>query len=64
MYRLLILDGHGSHLTPEFDQICSDNDIIPICMPAHSSNYLQPLDVSVFAPLKKAYGKLVKKKMK
>jgi hypothetical protein len=32
-------------------------------MPAHSSNYLQPLDISVFAPLKKAYGGLVEKKM-
>jgi len=37
-YRLLVLDGHGSHLTPEFDRICSENDIIPICMPPHSSN--------------------------
>ena len=22
-YRILILDGHGSHLTPNFDEICS-----------------------------------------
>ena len=22
-YRLLILDGHSSHLTPQFDQICA-----------------------------------------
>jgi hypothetical protein len=63
-YCLLILNGHGSHLTPEFDQIYSENDIIPIYMPAHSSNNLQPLDVSVFAPLKKAYGSLVEKKMR
>jgi hypothetical protein len=39
-YRLLILDGHGSHLTPEFDKMCAANDIIPICMPAHSSHLL------------------------
>jgi hypothetical protein len=39
-YRLLILDGHGSHLTPEFDQICEKNDIIAICMPPHSSHLL------------------------
>ncbi|ODM16858.1 hypothetical protein SI65_07823 [Aspergillus cristatus] len=58
-YRLLILDGHGSHLTPQFDEICSQNDIIPICMPAHSSHLLQPLDVGCFAPLKMAYGCLV-----
>src|SRR5271156_6630226 len=56
-YRLLILDGHGSHLTPEFDTACLENDIISICMPAHSSHLCQPLDVSIFSPLKKAYYK-------
>lgn len=39
-YRLLILDGHGSHLTPQFDQTCMEHDIIPICMPPHSSHLL------------------------
>ena len=63
-YRLLVLDGHGSHLTPQFDQICSENDIIPICMPAHSSHKLQPLDIGCFSPLKRAYGSLVGKKMR
>jgi hypothetical protein len=58
-YRLLILDGHGSHLTAQFDQICKEHDIIPICMPAHSSHLLQPLDVGCFAPLKRTYGGLV-----
>ncbi|EED14745.1 conserved hypothetical protein [Talaromyces stipitatus ATCC 10500] len=58
-YRLLILDGHGSHLTPQFDRICAENDIIPVCMPAHSSHLLQPLDVGCFAVLKRAYGRVV-----
>ena len=35
-YQLLVLDRHGSHLTPQFDQLCADHNIIPICMPAHS----------------------------
>lgn len=61
-YRLLVLDGHGSHLTPEFDQTCKENNIIPICMPAHSSHLLQPLDVGCFAPLKRVYGKLIEQK--
>jgi hypothetical protein len=39
-YRLLILDGHGSHLTPKFDELCSQNNVILICMPAHSSHLL------------------------
>jgi hypothetical protein len=63
-YRLLILDGHGSHFTPEFDKIYSENNIIPICMLPHSSNNLQPLDVVIFSPLKKAYGSLVQNKMR
>ncbi|CEO61207.1 hypothetical protein PMG11_05506 [Penicillium brasilianum] len=58
-FRLLILDGHGSHLTPQFDRICAENDIIPLCMPAHSSHLLQPLDVGCFAVVKRAYGRFV-----
>ncbi|OQE11327.1 hypothetical protein PENFLA_c072G04132 [Penicillium flavigenum] len=63
-YRLLILDGHGSHLTPKFDEICEENKIIPICMPPHSSHLLQPLDIGCFAVLKRAYGRLVEFKMR
>ena len=63
-YRLLILDGHGSHLTPKFDEICSQNDIIPICMPAHSSHLLQPLDIGCLAVLKRSYGQMVETKMR
>jgi hypothetical protein len=58
-YRLLILDGHGSHITAEFDQYCSQNSIIVLCMPPHSSHLLQPLDVSCFSVLKRSYGKAV-----
>ena len=39
-FRLLILDGHDSHLTPYFDRICAENDNIPLFMPAHSSHLL------------------------
>jgi hypothetical protein len=58
-YRLLILDGHGSHLTPQFDKLCEDNGIISLCMPAGSSHLLQPLDIGCFGPLKRAYGGLI-----
>jgi hypothetical protein len=56
---LLILDGHESHHSTEFEQYCQEHDIITLCMPAHASHILQPLDVSCFGPLKKAYGKEV-----
>jgi hypothetical protein len=40
VYRLLVLDGHSSHATPEFDQYCADNKIITLCMPPHTSHLL------------------------
>jgi hypothetical protein len=55
-YRLLILDGHSSHATPEFDQFCTEHKIITLCMPPHTSHLLQPLDVGCFSPLKVLYG--------
>ena len=63
-YRLLIFDGHGSHVTPEFDQYCSQNSIIVLCMPPHSSHLLQPLDVSCFSVLKRSYGNAVEAQMR
>ncbi len=56
VYRLLILDGHGSHVTPEFDLFCKDHNIITLCMPPHSSHLLQPLNVNCFVVLKCSYG--------
>ncbi|RJE26016.1 hypothetical protein PHISCL_01618 [Aspergillus sclerotialis] len=61
--RLLILDGHSSHQTAEFDDFCKENAIICLCMPPHTSHLLQPLDIGVFGPLKRAYGKLVERMM-
>ena len=55
-YRLLILDGHESHHSTEFELHCQQNNIITLCMPPHSSHLLQPLDVGCFGPLKQAYG--------
>ncbi|KID96092.1 transposase, partial [Metarhizium majus ARSEF 297] len=56
-YRLLIMDGHESHHSTEFELFCKEHKIITLCMPSHSSHILQPLDVGCFGPLKKAYGK-------
>lgn len=53
--RLLILNDHTSHRSPKFLQYCADNNIETLCMPAHSSHKLQPLDVSCFGPLKQSY---------
>jgi len=63
-YRLLILDGHESHHSTEFELYCQQNNIITLCMPPHSSHLLQPLDVGCFGPLKQAYGRQIEDLMR
>jgi hypothetical protein len=55
-YRLLIIDGHESHCSIEFQDYCKENKIITLCMPPHSSHLLQPLDVVPYSLLKRHYG--------
>jgi hypothetical protein len=43
----------------QFDRICAENNIIPLFMPSHSSNLLQPLDVDCFTVIKRAHGRFV-----
>ena len=52
--RLLILDGHSSHITAKFIAYCIDNKIDLLVLPPHTSHVLQPLDISIFQPLKRA----------
>jgi hypothetical protein len=56
-YRLLILDGHGSHVTMDFINYCDQNRILLAILPPHSTHTLQPLDVVMFKPLSTAYSK-------
>ena len=56
-YRMLVLDGHESHQSVDFEAYCKDHNIIPICLPAHSSHITQPLDVGFFGVLKREYGR-------
>ncbi|KAI4750748.1 hypothetical protein E4T52_16693 [Aureobasidium sp. EXF-3400] len=54
-WRLLIMDGHGSHTAVDFLWYCKQNKIHLLFLPAHTSHVLQPLDLGVFAPLKSRY---------
>ncbi|RPA76807.1 DDE-domain-containing protein, partial [Ascobolus immersus RN42] len=58
-HRLLILDGHNSHITVDSLEFCRRNNIHILCLPAHTTHLLQPLDVGMFRPLQRAYGKAV-----
>lgn len=50
---LLLLDGHSSHFEPNTIQHAQDNNIIIFCLPPHTTHECQPLDCSLFGPLKK-----------
>ena len=54
--RLLVIDGHGSHMAPAFQKHCEQAGIICVCLPPHTSHVTQPLDVGCFSPLKQDYG--------
>jgi hypothetical protein len=54
-WRLLIVDGHGSHVTQAFIEYCIDHRILLAVFPPHSTHTLQPLDVVMFKPLSTSY---------
>ena len=58
--KLLLLDGHASHFSIKVIEIADANNIHIICMPAHSTHLLQPLDVGVFHHFKSAWRKTLK----
>ena len=57
--RVLIVDGHDSHVTIEFIRFCVKSSIRLYCLPPHTTHLLQPLDVGLFGPLQHAYSKAV-----
>ena len=59
--RVLIFDGHESHLSSQFLAHALDNNIHLLMLPPHTSHLLQPLDVGVFGPLKSAMSKCLDK---
>ena len=53
---LLLLDGHSSHFEPETIRIAKEENIIIFCLPPHTTHELQPLDCTLFGPLKTAWA--------
>jgi hypothetical protein len=52
---LMILDGHASHFSLKCLYYCRDNDTEMLCVPSHTTHVLQPLDRTVFNPIKTYY---------
>lgn len=53
---LLLLDNHTSHMSINALDFAAANGINMLSLPPHCSHRLQPLDVSVFGPLKKYFN--------
>ncbi|XP_018570759.1 uncharacterized protein LOC108910590 [Anoplophora glabripennis] len=54
---LLLMDNNASHLTLEAVNLCRENFITLVGFPPHTSHRLQPLDVSLYGPLKTVYSR-------
>ncbi|KAM5526796.1 transposase [Fusarium oxysporum f. sp. phaseoli] len=54
-WRLLVLDQHKTHISVEFLKKAYMNKVWLSWLPSHSSHITQPLDVGIFAALKRYY---------
>ncbi|KAJ8949463.1 hypothetical protein NQ318_007564 [Aromia moschata] len=53
------VDGHRTHLTLDLSDLCSQLQIILICLYPNASRILQPADVAAFKPLKTGWFKAI-----
>jgi len=53
-YRLVICDGHDSHISAGMVNFCIQHRIDLLFLPPYSLHLMQPLDVVIFGPLKHA----------
>ena len=56
--KLLILDGHGSHLNIDIINLCRENNIHLYRLPPHTTYIFQSLDVVIFRPVKSHFNKI------
>jgi len=60
-HKVLIGDNLATHLSPYVLAMCERFKVKFIFLPENSTHLLQPLDVSVFRPLKMNWRKVVRK---
>ena len=54
---LLILDNHETHISINFIDLASDDGVIVLTIPPHTSHKLQPLNIAVYGPFKHHYNR-------
>lgn len=62
--NLLILDGHAAHMSIEVLELAKENNVIMLCLPSHTTHYLQPLDRAFFGPFKRMFNEACNNMMK
>ena len=55
-FRLLLINGHGSHINIKFIEWCNQHKILLAVYPPYSTYRLQPLDINLFNPLANYYS--------
>ena len=53
--KVVIGDNISSHFTSSVLQTCEKMNIAFVCLPPNATNMMQPLDVAVYGPMKKAW---------
>ena len=53
---LVLLDGHSSHYEPASIELAKTEGVIIFCLPPHTTQDSQPLDCTVFGPLKRHWS--------
>lgn len=61
---LLMFDGHKSHISARLVKAAIENQIILFRLPSHLTHRLQPLDFSVFGPLKTGWNRILLAEMR
>jgi hypothetical protein len=59
-WRLLVIDEHSSHVSTEFQYLAFRHNVQLLYLPPHTSHKTQPLDRSVFSPLKNYFRQATK----
>ncbi|XP_034144044.1 uncharacterized protein LOC105018472 isoform X2 [Esox lucius] len=57
--RLLLLDNHASHLCLRGIDYCQANGVVLLSFPPHCSHKLQPLERSVYGPLRRCTNRAI-----
>lgn len=57
--KVVIGDNLASHFSPKVIKAAIENNIYMTPLPAHSTHLMQPLDVSIFGPMKKKWRNIL-----